>query len=78
MLFLNAELPQNSRLHILEEFNAGLFEYLIATDDSQSVEEQNDKETHVLKKKYKKHSKKLDAEFGVVRGIDFKNVYTVS
>ncbi|KAL0332367.1 UNVERIFIED_CONTAM: DEAD-box ATP-dependent RNA helicase 16 [Sesamum calycinum] len=29
---LNAELPQNSRLHILEEFNAGLFDYLIATD----------------------------------------------
>ncbi|KAL1537047.1 DEAD-box ATP-dependent RNA helicase 16 [Salvia divinorum] len=74
---LNAELPQNSRLHILEEFNAGLFDYLIATDDSQSAEEQNDKETHALKKKSKKHSKKLDAEFGVVRGIDFKNVYTV-
>ncbi|XP_042062938.1 DEAD-box ATP-dependent RNA helicase 16-like [Salvia splendens] len=74
---LNAELPQNSRLHILEEFNAGLFDYLIATDDSQSAEEQNDKETHASKKKSKKHSKKLDAEFGVVRGIDFKNVYTV-
>ncbi|XP_047952213.1 DEAD-box ATP-dependent RNA helicase 16-like [Salvia hispanica] len=74
---LNAELPQNSRLHILEEFNAGLFDYLIATDDSQSAEEQNDKETHSSKKKSKKHSKKLDAEFGVVRGIDFKNVYTV-
>ncbi|KAG6423507.1 hypothetical protein SASPL_113905 [Salvia splendens] len=74
---LNAELPQNSRLHILEEFNAGLFDYLIAADYSQSAEEQNDKETHASKKKSKKHSKKLDAEFGVVRGIDFKNVYTV-
>ncbi|XP_057784403.1 DEAD-box ATP-dependent RNA helicase 16 [Salvia miltiorrhiza] len=75
---LNAELPQNSRLHILEEFNAGLFDYLVATDDSQSAEEQNDKENHASKKKSKKHSKKkLDAEFGVVRGIDFKNVYTV-
>ncbi|KAL1562441.1 DEAD-box ATP-dependent RNA helicase 16 [Salvia divinorum] len=48
---LNAELPQNSPLHILEEFNAGLFDYLIATDDSQSAEEQNDKETHASKKK---------------------------
>ncbi|XP_042030269.1 DEAD-box ATP-dependent RNA helicase 16-like [Salvia splendens] len=74
---LNAELPQNSRLHILEEFNAGLFDYLIATDESQSAEGQNDKETRALKKKSIKHSKKLDAEFGVVRGIDFKNVYTV-
>ncbi|KAK7318019.1 hypothetical protein RJT34_02716 [Clitoria ternatea] len=52
---LNSELPQNSRLHILEvgnivellpslamidakEFNAGLFDYLIATDVSQSKE----------------------------------------
>ncbi|KAK6151125.1 hypothetical protein DH2020_016057 [Rehmannia glutinosa] len=74
---LNAELPQNSRLHILEEFNAGLFDYLIATDDSQSAEEHNDKESRA-RKKSKKHSKrKLDAEFGVVRGIDFKNVHTV-
>ncbi|PIN13038.1 RNA helicase [Handroanthus impetiginosus] len=75
---LNAELPQNSRLHILEEFNAGLFDYLIATDESQSAEEHNDKESNAPQKKSKKHSKqKLDAEFGVVRGIDFKNVHTV-
>ncbi|XP_015067075.1 DEAD-box ATP-dependent RNA helicase 16 [Solanum pennellii] len=76
---LNAELPQSSRLHILEEFNAGLFDYLIATDESQSegkekVDDQNGSE----RKKSKKHRKhKLDAEFGVVRGIDFKNVHTV-
>lgn len=75
---LNAELPQNSRLHILEEFNAGLFDYLIASDVSQSAEEQNDTESHAPRKKAKKHSKKkLDAEFGVVRGVDFKNVHTV-
>ncbi|MCD7453770.1 DEAD-box ATP-dependent RNA helicase 16 [Datura stramonium] len=76
---LNAELPQSSRLHILEEFNAGLFDYLIATDESRSegkeqVDDQNGRE----QKKSKKHRKnKLDAEFGVVRGIDFKNVHTV-
>uniref|UniRef100_A0A5B7BD55 RNA helicase n=1 Tax=Davidia involucrata TaxID=16924 RepID=A0A5B7BD55_DAVIN len=76
---LNAELPQNSRLHILEEFNAGLFDYLIATDDSQSKEkEQADGESHVERRKARKHAKKkLDSEFGVVRGIDFKNVHTV-
>lgn len=28
---LNAELPLNSRSHILETFNKGLFDYLIAT-----------------------------------------------
>ncbi|KAJ0745466.1 putative RNA helicase [Helianthus annuus] len=76
---LNAELPVNSRLHILEGFNAGLFDYLIATDDSETKEkEQTDADKQAEKKKSKKHKKrKLDSEFGVVRGIDFKNVYTV-
>ena len=34
---LNAELPMNSRAHILSEFNAGKFQYLIATDDSMGI-----------------------------------------
>ncbi|PWA89895.1 P-loop containing nucleoside triphosphate hydrolases superfamily protein [Artemisia annua] len=76
---LNAELPVNSRLHILEGFNAGLFDYLIATDDSDSKDkEQTDGDNQGERKKSKKHKKrKADAEFGVVRGIDFKNVHTV-
>uniref|UniRef100_A0A2N9IX43 CCHC-type domain-containing protein n=1 Tax=Fagus sylvatica TaxID=28930 RepID=A0A2N9IX43_FAGSY len=76
---LNAELPQNSRLHILEEFNAGLFDYLIATDDSQTKEkEESNRESNAEQRKSRKHAKqKLDSEFGVVRGIDFKNVNTV-
>ncbi|KGN48639.1 DEAD-box ATP-dependent RNA helicase 16 [Cucumis sativus] len=75
---LNAELPQNSRLHILEEFNAGLFDYLIATDDSQTKEKEANEEGNVDKRKSRKRAKqKIDSEFGVVRGIDFKNVYTV-
>ncbi|XP_068654578.1 DEAD-box ATP-dependent RNA helicase 16 isoform X2 [Aristolochia californica] len=76
---LNAELPQNSRLHILEEYNAGLFDYLIATDNSQIKErQQSDGDKPVGSKTSKRRSKqKLDTEFGVVRGIDFKNVYTV-
>ncbi|KAI8020649.1 DEAD-box ATP-dependent RNA helicase 16 [Camellia lanceoleosa] len=74
---LNSELPQNS-LYILEEVNAGLFDYLIATDDNQSKKEQADVESHAEQKKSRKHAKrKLDSEFGVVRGIDFKNVHTV-
>jgi ATP-dependent RNA helicase DDX56/DBP9 len=31
---LNAELPLNSRLHTLQEFNRGIFDFLIATDES--------------------------------------------
>ncbi|KAG6645822.1 DEAD-box ATP-dependent RNA helicase 16 [Carya illinoinensis] len=76
---LNSELPQNSRLHILEEFNAGLFDYLIATDDSETKEkEEVNGERNAETRKSRKHAKqKLDSEFGVVRGIDFKNVHTV-
>uniref|UniRef100_A0A0D9VYJ1 RNA helicase n=1 Tax=Leersia perrieri TaxID=77586 RepID=A0A0D9VYJ1_9ORYZ len=76
---LNAELPQNSRLHIIQAFNARLFDYLIATDDNKSKEEKqankgNKKDSRVSRKQLQQT---LDAEFGVVRGIDFKNVFTV-
>ncbi|XP_062010657.1 DEAD-box ATP-dependent RNA helicase 16-like [Rosa rugosa] len=77
---LNSELPQNSRIHILEEFNAGLFDYLIATDDSETMEKKENDQKKIDSKNSKRHSKlkpKADSEFGVVRGIDFKNVHTV-
>ncbi|EES15126.1 hypothetical protein BDA96_07G167000 [Sorghum bicolor] len=90
---LNAELPQNSRLHIIEAFNARLFDYLIATDDTKTKEEKENKKEPKLSRKREKQTNKenekeskvsrkhlqqtLDAEFGVVRGIDFKNVFTV-
>lgn len=62
-----------------QEFNAGLFDYLIATDLSQSKEKDEvSKESNVVSRKSRKRAKvKLDSEFGVVRGIDFKNVFTV-
>ncbi|CAG8491092.1 4074_t:CDS:10 [Ambispora gerdemannii] len=31
---LNSELPLNSRYHIVEEFNKGVYEYIIATDEN--------------------------------------------
>ena len=31
---LNSEVPAASRMHMLEEFNRGVFDYLIATDSS--------------------------------------------
>ncbi|XP_078437288.1 P-loop containing nucleoside triphosphate hydrolases superfamily protein [Wolffia australiana] len=74
---LNAELPQNSRLHILKEFNAGLFDYLIATDDSKIKEDRNVKSHQAQSNKSKRPKRKADSEFGVVRGVDFKNVFTV-
>ncbi|XP_010447021.1 PREDICTED: DEAD-box ATP-dependent RNA helicase 16-like isoform X2 [Camelina sativa] len=75
---LNGELPQNSRLHILEQFNAGLFDYLIATDDnSQTKKEKEEPKGEENNKSKKRRKPKLDAEFSVVRGIDFKKVHTV-
>ncbi|KAI8975772.1 P-loop containing nucleoside triphosphate hydrolase protein [Mycotypha africana] len=32
---LNSELPLNSRYHIVEEFNRGIYDYLIATDETE-------------------------------------------
>ncbi|GLJ31990.1 hypothetical protein SUGI_0644070 [Cryptomeria japonica] len=76
----NAELPQNSRLHMLEEFNTGMFDYMIATDDSKPANFEKEPVKQVMHpiKRSKKHQKRaLDSEYGVVRGIDFKNVHTV-
>ncbi|KAG8098031.1 hypothetical protein GUJ93_ZPchr0013g35947 [Zizania palustris] len=58
---LNAELPQNSRLHIIQAFNARLFDYLIATDDNKS----------------KRQNKPIRGTKKILGGIDFKNVFTV-
>ena len=36
---LNAELPQNSRYHIVQEFNRGIYDYIIATDEGELMED---------------------------------------
>ncbi len=45
---LNAELPLNSRMHILEEFNHGIFDYLLATDESMDVDPIAEEEEEVI------------------------------
>ena len=93
---LNSELPINSRLHILEEFNKNVYNLLIATDESNEYdeedgenEENNDNieeldtestsETINNTKANAKKSKKNNSnkEYGVTRGVDFKNVACV-
>lgn len=66
---LNSELPQNSRLHIIEEFNKDVYEIIIATDESVSV---NNPATDKGSKKSRK-----DSEFSVSRGVDFQNIKNV-
>ncbi|GBG34483.1 ATP-dependent RNA helicase dbp9 [Hondaea fermentalgiana] len=41
---LNAELPMNTRLHILEQFNRGVFDNLICTDNSMQIVAPQDNE----------------------------------
>lgn len=80
---LNSELPVNSRLHIVDEFNKNVYNLLIATDDSdhiREVDEEEDEEHDQDETQEPKHIKtksKQDKEYGVSRGVDFKNVACV-
>lgn len=75
---LNAELPFRSRLNIIEQFNIGNFDYLIATDSStdagkasiNSDDESDEEDRPVANKK----GSKQDSGYGVSRGLDFRNV----
>lgn len=107
---LNSELPVNSRIHVVEEFNRGVYDIIIASDDQEVVgsdekarkrrkkntkadEEQpeaveaeaeaepetetQDTPTTTSKKDKPRKRTKQDAEYGISRGIDFKNVACV-
>lgn len=82
---LNSELPINSRQHIVDQFNKNLFHILIATDDTNYIKEEDNEwaqeehpENEVVEKKDKKKDKsRKDREYGVSRGVDFKNVSCV-
>lgn len=106
---LHGELPANSRQHVLQEFNRGLFDYLIATDEAaddrrgrkggkgsskQRAPEPEEEEDEEAEEGGEDGEEEDGAEeeggasrggrrggrgrdFGVVRGIDFKNVLTV-
>lgn len=60
---LNSELPAASRLHIVNQFDRNVYNILIATDDAYSRRDDS--------------KKGESTEYGVSRGIDFKNVAAV-
>jgi hypothetical protein len=74
-------------LPLLQEFNRGLFDYLIATDDvhapaaedggKQQQQQQRKKQGGSKEGGGGKKRRRRDEEFGVTRGIDFKGVRTV-
>ena len=100
---LNSELPVNCRIHAVEEFNRGVYNIIIASDENEVVGDEMDllestseeatnngsknttgetpktkeqsQATTSLSKKRK--SSRRDKNYGVSRGIDFKNVAVV-
>ncbi|SMN21265.1 similar to Saccharomyces cerevisiae YLR276C DBP9 ATP-dependent RNA helicase of the DEAD-box family involved in biogenesis of the 60S ribosomal subunit [Maudiozyma saulgeensis] len=89
---LNSELPSNSRQHIVEQFNKNIYNLLIATDDTEYIKEEDQElvettkpkeeeaeetKTDANESKTKKNAAKNDKEYGVSRGVDFKNVACV-
>ncbi|EDO49299.1 predicted protein [Nematostella vectensis] len=75
---LNSELPHNSRLHIVEEFNRDVYDYIIASDEASLDLAPS---SRILAFFFYKISfifrRKKDKEYGVARGIDFQGVENV-
>ncbi|KAL3317626.1 putative ATP-dependent RNA helicase ddx56 [Cichlidogyrus casuarinus] len=61
-VILNSELPLSCRTHTLSQYNQGIYDIMIASDEAP---------TSTTKKG------KQDAEYGVVRGLDFRLVSNV-
>ncbi|PAV83469.1 hypothetical protein WR25_12345 [Diploscapter pachys] len=74
---LNAAMPANSRCHVIDKFNSGLFSIVIASDDKNVDGVNNQEEEKEKKTKHSKERQKLDREAGVSRGIDFHHVGNV-
>jgi ATP-dependent RNA helicase DDX56/DBP9 len=73
---LNSELPENSRNFVLEEFDQGKYNVLIASDESHLF--QNEVLEAIPDAITGKRQKSLEQrEYGVSRGFDFKNVANV-
>lgn len=75
---LNSELPSNIRCHAVSQFNSGVYDIIIASDE-RSLEEPIKTNKKLTKKELKKSKKKRneDKEFDLSRGIDFQCVSNV-
>ncbi|KAI0840379.1 DEAD-domain-containing protein [Hypoxylon sp. FL0890] len=100
---LNSELPVNSRIHAVEEFNRGVYNIIIASDENEVIGDEKDQSdaaneetadgthgnassetpekggqnTAITPSAKKRRSSRRDKNYGVSRGIDFKNVAVV-
>lgn len=81
---MNSELPVNSRIHVVEEFNRNVYDIIIASDENEVLgneqkavaeEDAEDaadvemEEENEQKKKTKRRLSKRDREYGVSRGV---------
>lgn len=89
---LNSELPVNSRLHVVQEFNKGVYDIIIAADDQEVIggvistrrkagepnpADGTDEESEVEIRKSRSVPTNKERDYGVSRGIDFQNVTCV-
>lgn len=81
-------MPANYRCHIVQEFNDGKHQFIIASDmndiapksseiPEEAIDEPPKKKQKKLKNKKEKGTRKMDKESGVARGIDFHFVSNV-
>ncbi|GFR07385.1 probable ATP-dependent RNA helicase DDX56 [Trichonephila clavata] len=69
---LNSELPSSSRCHAVNQFNLGVFDIIIASDERLADEPGAAGSSQPARKKMKR-----DKEYGISRGIDFQFVSNV-
>ncbi|KAF8347774.1 P-loop containing nucleoside triphosphate hydrolase protein [Amanita rubescens] len=59
---LNSELPLNSRYHTVQEFNKGVYDYIIATDESGTLDEQDPEDEEEEFTPTQRNDEEVDAE----------------
>ena len=72
---LNSQLPIQSRQHIVEQFNKGVFDVVIASDEA--MKSTTKSMPRKKEKKPKKRKRTADDEYGVSRGVDFVGIKNV-
>lgn len=72
---LNSELPATIRCHSVNQFNQGIYDIIVASDEK-ALEQPGDMIKHGAKNMQKSKRRK-DKESGVSRGIDFQFVSNV-
>ncbi|KAM6294631.1 putative ATP-dependent RNA helicase DDX56 [Aegotheles albertisi] len=73
---LNSHLPARSRGHVIAQFNRGIYDYIVATDEEAPATAPPQPPPR-KKGRGATPSKGKDPEYGVARGIDFQNVAAV-